>query len=199
MGHRLKNPVWLGCGFFLLCWIMISGMCITIYPDTKWSKKISKWIKSKQTEEHVSIKVAWSLMRQGPYPRHTYDNTQITKRTRDGVWSEEKVSQSCPTLWDPMDCPWNFPDQNTGMGSWISLLQGIFQPRDRTQVSHIAGGFFGIFPTQESNQGLPHCRRLLYQSCSLFLPFQPALVSLGCLPGRAAQTLIPEGSESWFS
>ena len=39
--------------------------------------------------------------------------------------------------------PWNFPGQNTGVGS-LSLLQGIF-------------------PTQESNPGLPHCRRILYQ------------------------------------
>ena len=38
---------------------------------------------------------------------------------------------------------WNSPDQNTGIGSF-SLLQGIF-------------------PTQESNQGLPHCRRILHQ------------------------------------
>ena len=36
-----------------------------------------------------------------------------------------KVSQSCPTLCDPMDCPWNSPGQNTGVGS-LSLLQGIF-------------------------------------------------------------------------
>ena len=39
--------------------------------------------------------------------------------------------------------PWNSPGQNTGVGS-ISLLQWTF-------------------PTQESNQGLPHCRRILYQ------------------------------------
>ena len=39
--------------------------------------------------------------------------------------------------------PWNFPGQNTGMGSH-SLLQGIF-------------------PTQRSNPGLPHCRQILYQ------------------------------------
>ena len=39
--------------------------------------------------------------------------------------------------------PWNSPGQNTGVGS-LSLLQGIF-------------------PTQESNQGLLHCRRILYQ------------------------------------
>ena len=39
--------------------------------------------------------------------------------------------------------PWNSPGQNTAVGS-LSLLQGISQPRDRTQVSHIAGGFFAI-------------------------------------------------------
>ena len=39
--------------------------------------------------------------------------------------------------------PWNSPDQNTGVSS-LSLLQGIF-------------------PTQGSNPGLPHCRRILYQ------------------------------------
>ena len=39
--------------------------------------------------------------------------------------------------------PWNSPGQNAGVGS-RSLLQGIF-------------------PTQESNPGLPHCRQILYQ------------------------------------
>ena len=69
------------------------------------------------------------------------------------------------------------------MGS-LSLLQGISQPRDQTQVSCIAGGLSlpaesqgkpkntgvgslsllqGIFPTQGLNPGLPHCRRTLYQ------------------------------------
>ena len=39
--------------------------------------------------------------------------------------------------------PWNFPGQNTGVGS-LSLLQGIFL-------------------TQGSNPGLLRCRRILYQ------------------------------------
>ena len=39
--------------------------------------------------------------------------------------------------------PWNSAGQNTGVGS-LSLLQGIF-------------------PSQGSNPGLPHCRRILYQ------------------------------------
>ena len=52
--------------------------------------------------------------------------------------------------WDPMDCsPPSYSvhgdsaGQNTGVGS-LSLLQRIF-------------------PTQESNPGLPHCRQILYQ------------------------------------
>ena len=68
---------------------------------------------------------------------------------------------------------------------WVAmpLPRGSFQPRDQTQVSIIAAGFFtildtreaqdtgvgslsllqGIFLTQESNWGLLHCRRILYQ------------------------------------
>ena len=38
---------------------------------------------------------------------------------------------------------WDSPGQDTGVGS-LSLLQGIF-------------------PTQGSNPGLPHCRQILYQ------------------------------------
>ena len=55
-----------------------------------------------------------------------------------------KVALSCPTL-PPQGLysPWNSPGQDTGVGS-LSLLQGIF-------------------PTQGSNSGLPHCRHILYQ------------------------------------
>ena len=37
---------------------------------------------------------------------------------------ESEVTQSCPTLCDPMDCLRNSPGQNTGVSS-LSLLQGI--------------------------------------------------------------------------
>ena len=56
------------------------------------------------------------------------------------------VSESCSVVsLQPhgLYSPWNSPGQNTGMGS-LSLLQGIFQ-------------------TQGSNLGLPHCRRILHQ------------------------------------
>ena len=46
--------------------------------------------------------------------------------------------------------PWNSPGQNTGVGSLLLLQR--------------------IFPTQESNWGLLHCRQILYQ---LELPGKP--------------------------
>ena len=45
--------------------------------------------------------------------------------------------------------PWDFPGKNTGV-SCHALLQGSSQPRDWTQVSHIAGGFFTIWATREA-------------------------------------------------
>ena len=54
-----------------------------------------------------------------------------------------KAAQLCPTLYDPVDCPWNSLGQNTGVGR-LSLLQGIF-------------------PTQGLSPGLLHGRRILYQ------------------------------------
>ena len=48
-------------------------------------------------------------------------------------------------LYDParLLCPWNSPDQNTGVGSHF-LLQGIFPTQGWNPVSHIAGGFFTV-------------------------------------------------------
>ena len=68
-------------------------------------------------------------------------------------WEESKLDKVLKWKWrslnhvwlcDPMDgSPWNSLGKNTGVGS-LSLLQEIF-------------------PTQRSNSGLPHCRRILYQ------------------------------------
>ena len=57
-------------------------------------------------------------------------------------------SESCSVLFESLHphglySPWNSPGQNTGVRS-LSLLQGIF-------------------PTQGSIPGLPHCRQILYQ------------------------------------
>ena len=58
------------------------------------------------------------------------------------------ITQSCPTLCDPMDCSLpgssvhgHSPGKNTGISCHALLLQGIF-------------------PTQGSNPCLPHCRQI---------------------------------------
>ena len=63
-------------------------------------------------------------------------------------FSSEWVSESCSVPSNSLRphglySPWNSPSQNTRVGS-LSLIQGIF-------------------PTQRSNPGLLHCRRILYQ------------------------------------
>ena len=63
---------------------------------------------------------------------------------------ESEVAQSCPTLCDLMD--YNLPGSSVHgifqarILEWvaISFSRGSAQPRDQTQVSHIAGGFFTI-------------------------------------------------------
>ena len=54
-----------------------------------------------------------------------------------------KVTQSCPTLCNPMDYTVHRLLQ-ARIPEWVTFpfSRGSSQPRDRTQVSHIAGGFF---------------------------------------------------------
>ena len=58
-----------------------------------------------------------------------------------------RESESCSVMFGSLrphrlHSPWNSAGQNTGVGG-LSLLRGIF-------------------PAQESNPGLPHCRQILY-------------------------------------
>ena len=57
-------------------------------------------------------------------------------------WSESH--QSCPTLCNPMDSPWNSPGQNTGVGSF-SLLQRIFPTQGSIPCLPYYRHVFGIF------------------------------------------------------
>ena len=61
-----------------------------------------------------------------------------------------KVTQLCPTLWDPVDYTIHVILQARIL-EWVAFpfSRGSSQPRDRTQVSHIAGGFFTSWATRE--------------------------------------------------
>ena len=66
------------------------------------------------------------------------------------------VAQSCPTLWDPMDCSSprssDYGILQAGILEWVAVpfSSGSSQPRDRTQVSHTGGGFFIVWATREA-------------------------------------------------
>ena len=75
---------------------------------------------------------------------HTHTHTHTEQRNRTGNPERVKAAQLCPTLRPHgLYGSWNSPGQNTGVG-------GLFLRQ-------------GIFPTQGSNPGLPHCRQSLYQ------------------------------------
>ena len=68
------------------------------------------------------------------------------------------VAQSCPTLCDLMDCSpqgssvhEDSLSKNTRVGCH-ALLQGSLQPRDWIQVSYIAGEFFTVWATNETQE-----------------------------------------------
>ena len=95
-----------------------------------------------------------------------------------------KLTQSHPTLCKPMDYTVRGILQ-ARIPEWVAFpfSRGSSQPRNRTQVCHIAGAIFTvelqrkpkntgvgslfllqwIFPTQDLNWGLLHCRQILYQ------------------------------------
>ena len=106
-----------------------------------------------------------------------------------GVWDElgdswVKVALLCLTICDPMDYIVHRILQARIL-EWVAFpfSRGSSQPRDQTQVSHTAGGFFTtelqgkpkntevgslsllqwIFLTQELNRGLLQRRQILYQ------------------------------------
>ena len=67
------------------------------------------------------------------------------------------VAQLYPTLYDPMNCS---PPGSSVHGilqarivEWVAMpfSRGSFQPKDRTQVSHIVGRFFTVWATKKAH------------------------------------------------
>ena len=119
------------------------------------------------------------------YAEKSWDKVSLSSFYREGKWgretnlskvkmplSEWKVTQS-DSLWPRgLYSWWNSPGQNTGVGS-CSLLQAIF-------------------PTQELDPGLPHCRKILYQlshqgSPFSWVQFSHSVMSNSATPWTAAR------------
>ena len=109
------------------------------------------------------------------------------------------VTQSCPTLCGPMDC--GLPGSSVhgdSPGKYIGVCcYALLQ---------------GIFPTQGSNPGLPHCRWILYhlsqQECPWILqwvayPFSRETfwprnqTRVSCIAGRFFTSLATREAHEW--
>ena len=96
--------------------------------------------KKSDTTERLSLNTIYMLLytcEQAPFQEH------VRKSNKSSLMSEWKSLSRVWLFATSQTCPWNSPGQNTGVGN-LSLLQRIF-------------------PTQGSNRGLLHCRRILYQ------------------------------------
>ena len=102
--------------------------------------------KGRETRDQIA-NIHWIIEKAREFQKNIYsrfiDILNYSKAFDLVKWSE--VAQSCPTLCHPMDYRVHgiLQAKITGLGS-LSLLQGIF-------------------PTQGSKPGLPHCRQILYQ------------------------------------
>ena len=98
-------------------------------------------------------------------------NVIITKQVL-----QVKFTQSCPTLCNPMDCTVHGILQARIL-EWVAFpfASGSPQPRDRTQVSHIAGRFLPAEPqgkpNHQTNVGLIPliCKGNFFQICASML------------------------------
>ena len=111
-----------------------------------WVKKIS-WVHSVlELSEGLLYQPESQLETNGLIQLGSFKEDLFTKGLLavEWVWNSESCSVASDPLWPQvLYSPWHSPDKNTAVGG-LSFLQGIF-------------------PTQGSNLGLPHCRRILDQ------------------------------------
>ena len=96
--------------------------------------------------------------------------------------SESKATQSCLTLWDPMDCSLLGSSVHgifqARVLEWvaISVSRGSSRPKDRTQVSRIAG----TLPSEPRGKPFPEMEitKISWKLQNLCLPYFPFF----CLP-----------------
>ena len=90
-----------------------------------------------------SSKIIWPVCTRAYFWLSVLFHWSICRTLCQWKWSAGRSVVSDSSQAHELYRPWNFPGQNTGVGS-CSLLQGVF-------------------PTQGSNPGLPYCGWILYQ------------------------------------
>ena len=110
-------------------------------PSKPWLSHLQAWLPLSPTLKHPPLSLFTFCPHHGLKFPETYSNHVSQPTACFFLQKSSVVSDSLRP--HRLYSPWNSPGQNTGEGCH-SLLQEIF-------------------PTQGSNPGLPHCRRILYQ------------------------------------
>ena len=126
---------------------------LTLLRGYSWYKIEIKRAASAACSVHHSLLWyfhAWWWLLIGNWSNHATQGAQALSSNQSGNLNQPlldcccSLTQLCPTLQPHgLQSPWNSPSQNTGVGSFYLLQE--------------------IFPTQESNISLLHCRQILYQ------------------------------------
>ena len=122
--------------FDLLCWLM----CLKIYRGIQNC--------CYRTRKHFLFvsSLTWLLT----HLHSIFQKVVVHHPSYPGVkWSESRSDVSDSLRLHRLYSPWNSPGQNNGVVTF-PFPRGSSQPRDRTQVSRIAGGFFTSWAIREA-------------------------------------------------
>ena len=151
------------CPFPILCQCVSSTWLFLTTPFYKKSSKDLFWVLWTALSSSSTVRGArGNLQFTAGQSEAQLDEQRQTATCRGGTvyrWVWVKVAQLCPTLCDPMDYTVHVILQ-ARMLDWVAFpsSRGSSQPRDGTQVSHLAGGFFTSWATREALYQLPsHC------------------------------------------
>ena len=119
-------------------WIIVHQLYFWIYKQNIWGM--------------VTYSIIWKIAIVLLFLMRLYQLGYGASLVAQWKWSESLPVVSDSLRPHGLHSPWNSPGQNTGVGS-------LSQPRDWTQVSRIAGGFFTSWATGKPKNTYPFSRR----------------------------------------
>ena len=140
------------------CTSCVLPPCVTLASSSVFPSLITYLPGKKQLLGFSQLQINRHMSQWATWEKDPNKQTQqLTLEERNNSWkSESEVARSCPTLCDPVDCS---PPGSSVHGifqarilEWvaISFSRGSSQPRDRTQVSRIAGRHLNLWATRQA-------------------------------------------------
>ena len=132
-----------------ILWARLQQYVIRELPDVQ-----AGFRKGRGTRDQIA-NICWIIEKAREFQKNIYFCFIDYAKAFDCVKKWSEVAQSCPTLWDPVDC--SLPGSSVHgifqarILQWvtISFSRGSSRSRDQTQVSCIGGRHFNLYATRE--------------------------------------------------